>query len=250
MNREPLPKQPERVRDVADLVAARQNLKSFFENPLPDPNKAGAAKILPQIDAAIERLSPGTMKELRLADANYSAAKTAERLDRRIATSELRAAGEHSGLNLGNKLRQNATNMLLSNKESRGLSNADRAALDSLVRGTTFQNLTRFGSNLLGGGGGLASMLLGFGVGGGAGYVSGHPELAGLPVVGLGLRMMSNRSIANQAKNISAQIRARSPYAKELGIPGPSQRLSALDAALLSSIYSLPASRGILSGQE
>jgi len=230
--------------DVADLVAARQNIKSFFQTATPDPNKAGAAKVLPLIDATIERLSPGTMKTLRDADKNYAASKTAATLDKRIVRAEMRAAGEHSGLNLGNKIRQNAANMLLSNKESRGLTAAEESALTAVNKGTLPQNAMRFASNMLGGGGGLGTSLLALGAGGGIGYGTGHPELAGLPILGIGLRALSNRSIANQAGNVSAQIRSRSPHAQSVGITAP-KKLTEKQVAALAALYSIPALHGL-----
>lgn len=232
--------------DLADLVAGRQSIKEFFKNPMPDPNKAGAVTALGRIDAAIGQLSPDTLSALREADRNYSAASTAATLDKRIARAELRANGEHSGMNLGNKIRQNAANMLLSNKESRGLTDFEKSGLETVNKGTTLQNATRFASNLLGGGGGLGSAI----VGGGAlagGYETGHPELAALPLLGFGLRGLSNRSIANQANNVSAAIRARSPFAQSLGVTAPAPRMSDKQLAALSALYAMPSMRGILS---
>jgi len=197
--------------DVADLVAVRQNIKSLLGSP--DANKAGAAIALPKIDAAIERLSPGTMKELRSLDANWGAVRANEALDKRTARADLQAAGEHSGMNVGNRIRQNVRGYLTSN-ESRYLSAPNRASLESVVRGTPIQNTLRFGSNLLGGGGGLGSTVLGLGAAAGGSY-SGHPEAALLPVGGLGLRMAANRLTARQAANAAAQIRNRSPYAQQ-----------------------------------
>lgn len=220
--------------DVADLVSARQNLKSFFANPMPDPSKAVAAIAIPKIEAAIERLSPGTMRLLKQADADYSAGKTSQALDKRMARADLRAAGEHSGMNLGNRIRQNAASMLLSNKESKGLTDANRAALEQVVRGTLAQNTLRKASNLLGGGGGLGTTLLA-GAGLGAGYETGHPELALAGFAGMGLRGLANRLTLNQAKNVDAMIRARSPYAASLGATGPVPRQGSLIAALLAA---------------
>jgi hypothetical protein len=225
--------------DVADLISARQNLKGFFQNPMPDPNKAVAAIAIPKIDAVIERLSPGTMEQLRAADANYSAAKTSQALDKRMVRADLRAAGEHSGMNLGNRIRQNAASMLLSNKESRGLGPAEQAALEQVVKGTLPQNLMRMGSNMLGGGGGLGTTLLGA-AGLGAGYETGHPELALAGFAGMGLRGLANRSVARQAANVDAMIRGRAPFSQAAGV-APAPRLTQQQAALLATLLARPA---------
>ena len=193
--------------DVADLVAARENIKSLLSSP--DRNKAGAFVALPKIEAAIERLSPGTMADLKTADKNYAAFKANEALDKRFARAELRAAGEHSGLNLGNRIRQQVTNYLTSN-ESKFLSKENRAALEGVVKGTPTQNGLRLLSNLMGGGGGLGSTLLGIGSAA-TGQATGHPELSLLPLGGFGTRMLANRSVSRQAARAAAQIRANSP---------------------------------------
>lgn len=193
--------------DVADLVSARENIKSLLSSP--DRNKAGAAVALPKIEQAIEQASPGTMQDIRTADKNYAAFKANEALDKRLARADLRASGEHSGLNLGNRIRQNVTNYLLSN-EARYLSPENKASLEQVVHGSPAQNLVRFGSNVLGGGGGLGSAMLGIG-GAAAGQYSGHPELSLLPLGGFGLRKLSNNMVSKAAERAAAEIRSRAP---------------------------------------
>lgn len=193
--------------DVNDLVAARLSIKNQFGSQ--DASRAGATILLPKIDAAIEKLSPGTMAELKRADKDWAAIKAVEALDKRTAAADLRAATEHSGMNVGNKIRQKVASYLLSN-EARYLSDANRAALEKISRGTYTQNALRLASNLLGGGGGLGSTLLGVG-GATAGYHSGHPELALAPIAGFGLRGLSNRLTQGQARKAAADILSRSP---------------------------------------
>jgi len=224
--------------DVADLVAARENIKSLLSSP--DRNKAGAFVALPKIEQAIERLSPGTMADLKMADKNYSAFKANESLDKRLARAELRASGEHSGMNLGNRIRQNVTNYLLSN-EARFLSPENRAELEKVVKGTVTQNGMRLLSNLMGGGGGLGSTLLGIG-GAATGQATGHPELSLLPVGGFGLRALSNRAVSKQAAQAAAAIRSRSPLGQQrlaaLPSPGRMSIPGSLLPALLASTSS------------
>lgn len=200
--------------DVADLVAARQTVKEFLGSP--DANKKGAFIALPKIEAEIERLSPGAMKKIRALDKNWAVVRANEALDKKMARAELRAAGEGSGLNMGNKIRQKVTDYLVSN-EARYLSQEQREALEKVVRGTASQNVMRWASNLMGGGGGLGSTLLGLG-GASAGAYSGHPELSLMPLGGLGLRMASNRLTAGQAEKAAAALRSGTPYAKSKGV--------------------------------
>jgi hypothetical protein len=214
--------------DVNDLVAARQVMK--YEK--------GADIALPILEKKIEQWSPGTMTALRNADQDWSTFKAGEAVDKRIARAELRNAGDHSGMNLGNKIRQQVTNYLVGN-ESRYLSPENRQSLEGVVHAGPAENIMRFGSNLLGGGGGLGSTLLGV-VGMGAGAATGHPEVAMLPMVGLGLRAATNRAIAARAARAGAEMRGRSNLAQTLGVPARPPGLNVPQAALLNSALAMP----------
>lgn len=216
--------------DVADLVAARQNVKSLLGSP--DANKAGAFVALGKIEKEIEAQSPGTMSKIREADKNYAAARANEALDKKLARADLRAAGEHSGMNVGNKIRQQVTNYLLSN-DAKYLSAETKADLEKIVRGTASQNLVRHVANLLGGGGGLGML-----AGGTAGYeAGGWPGALAGAAAGRGLKMFNNRAIVKQAEKAAQAIRRRSPLgqATPLILPPPtSVSLAALRPALLA----------------
>ena len=216
--------------DVQDLVAARESIKNHLSSP--DASKKGAFIALPQIDAAIERLSPGTMNELRMADKNYAAFKASEALDKRVATADLRASGEHSGMNVGNKIRQQVTNYLLSN-EAKYLSAETKAELEKVVRGTASQNVIRHVANLLGGGGGLGML-----AGGTAGYEAGGvPGALAGAAAGRAFKMINNRSVTAQAQRVAEGIRRRSPLGQSMPLSLPAQSnplLSGLSAALLA----------------
>jgi hypothetical protein len=217
--------------DVADLVAARQSVKGLLGSP--DANKAGAFIALGKIENAIEQNSPGTMAKIRKADKNYAAAKAAESLDKRVAKADLRAAGEHSGMNVGNKIRQQVTTFLTSN-EAKYLSAETKADLEKIVRGTPTQNGMRALANLLGGGGGLGML-----AGGTAGYeAGGWPGALAGAVVGRGAKMLNNRSVVNQAEQVGRNIRMRSPLGQQtpLMLPPPtSVSIAALRSALLGA---------------
>jgi len=213
--------------DVADLVAARQNVKSLLGSP--DANKTGAVVALQKIEAAIEQNSPGTMKTIREADKNYGAARAVEALDKRTAKAELRASATDSGMNIGNKVRQNVAT-LLGSGEARYLSAETKADLEKIVKGTATQNTMRAIAHLLGGGGGLGML-----AGGTAGYeAGGWPGALGGAAVGRGAKMLNNRSVTKQAEQVAQNIRRRSP----LGQQNP-MTLPAMSNPLLSGI--LPA---------
>ena len=216
--------------DVADLVAARQSIKGLLGDP--STNKAGAFVALNKIEKEIEAASPGTMKTLGELDKNWGAVKANEALDKRLARADLRAAGEHSGMNVGNKIRQQVTNYLLSN-EAKYLSPETKADLEKIVKGTAGQNLVRHVANLLGGGGGLGML-----AGGTAGY-----EAGGLPgaiagaAAGRAFKMINNRSVVKQAERAAEAIRRRSPMGQATPFIAPpltSVSLAALRPALLA----------------
>jgi hypothetical protein len=194
--------------DVVDLVAARQSIKELLGKH--DTNKSGAFVALNKIEQAIEQNSPGTMKAIKEADKNYAAAKAVEALDKRVAKSELRAAGENSGMNVGNKIRQNITTYLGSN-EAKYLSAETKADLEKIVRGTASQNTMRAIANLLGGGGGLGML-----AGGAAGYQAGGAggAIAGA-AAGRAFKSLNNRSVLKQAEQVGQNIRSRSPLGQQ-----------------------------------
>jgi hypothetical protein len=216
--------------DVADLVAARQSVKGLLSSP--DANKTGAVLALQKIEKAIEQNSPGTMNKIKEADKNYAAVKANEALDKRVAKADLQAAGENSGMNVGNKIRQQVTSFLSSN-EAKYLDAATKTDLEKIVRGTWTQNGMRAVANLLGGGGGLGMM-----VGGTAGYqAGGWPGAAAGAAAGRGFKMANNRSVTNQAERAAEAIRRRSPLGQQAPLlmpPQPNPLLGGLLSALLA----------------
>lgn len=216
--------------DVADLVAARQSIKQLLGKS--DTNKTGAVLTLQKIEKVIEHNSPGTMAKIKEADKNYAAVKASEALDKRVAKAELQASGEHSGMNLGNKIRQQVTSFLNSS-EAKYLDAATKADLEKIVKGTASQNLLRQVGNLLGGGGGLGML-----AGGYAGYeAGGFPGALAGAALGRGAKMGFNRSVLNQADRATQNIRLRSPLGQQnplLMPPMASPLLSAAVAGLLA----------------
>jgi hypothetical protein len=218
--------------DVADLVAARQSIKQLLGKP--DTNKTGAVLALQKIEQAIEQHSSGTMKKIKEADKNYAAVKANEALDKRVAKADLQAAGENSGMNVGNKIRQQVTSFLSSN-EAKYLDAATKADLEKIVRGTWTQNGMRAVANLLGGGGGLGMM-----VGGTAGYqAGGWPGAAAGAAAGRGFKMANNRSVTKQAERAAEAIRRRSPLGQQNPPLIPPQQ-NPLLGGLLSALLARP----------
>lgn len=195
--------------DVADLLTARRRLGNIRGE---DGVAAGQARDI--VDQAIEAYIPGVGRQLATADQNWNAYRTAQMLGQRFNRAELQAAGANSGLNLGNRLRQQAQQVVTNPRLTRYMNPEDVAALEAVVRGTASQNVIRWAGNYLGGGGGLgalgASALLG--------HLGGGPLGAAAAVGGgLALKRGYNRSIARGAQGVADRILARSPEAQAQG---------------------------------
>jgi hypothetical protein len=205
--------------DVADLVAARQNVKGLLSAP--DANRAGASIALNKIEGAIEQASPGTMAKINEADKNWAAVKANEALDKRLAKAELRASATDSGMNLGNKIRQNVATYLGSN-EARYLSAETKADLKKIMDGTATQNLVR---HLTGHLATIMGSAAGYEEGGWAGAVAGAAGIRGL-------KTLNNRSIANQAGRVAQNIRMRSPLVQQNPVVMPQSNPALLTALI------------------
>jgi hypothetical protein len=145
------------------------------------------------------------------ANANYSAAKTAENLDKKMVAAELRANSSNSGMNVANAIRQNMRQIVTKPKEARGLTQDELKTATSIVEGTRTQNALRAGGNLLGGGGGLKAYVSGAG-----GYLLGGPAGAALPLAGYAMKAISNKLTVRQAQMLSEAIRNRAPLASSM----------------------------------
>jgi hypothetical protein len=194
--------------DVADLVAARQSIKELLGKP--DTNQTGAVMALQKIERAIEQNSAGTMAKIREADKNWGTAKANQALDKKVARAELDAAGEHSGFNVGNKIRQQVKN-LLNSSEAKYLSAETKADLEKVVRGTWTSNGVRAVSKLFGAGGGLGML-----AGGAAGYnEAGVPGAIAAGLAGRGLGKLDAVLTAQRASRAAQNIRLRSPLGQQ-----------------------------------
>jgi hypothetical protein len=215
--------------DIADLVAARQSLKNTLSDP--GANKAGGFIALNKIERAIEQNSPGTMAQIREADKNWGAMKANEALDTAGAKAELRTAATDSGMNVGNKIRQNVATLLGSN-QAKFLSAETKAELEKIVRGTWTQNGMRMVAHLLGGGGGLGML-----AGGAAGYEAGGvPGAIAAGLTGRGFKMANNMAVQRAAMKAAQNIRNQSPLGQ---VSQNALRLPPMSNPLLSGV--LPA---------
>lgn len=200
----------------ANLNTARKAFGNAAGSP--DPTERLAAKtVIDKLDELLPNLSSkdvisgdvgAAAKTLEDARANYSAAKHAESIDKKTVQAELRAAAANSGQNVANTVRQRMADILINPKEQRGFSESELAQMDEIVRGSKSGNALRAAGNMLGGGGGLGAVVSAA-VGGAA---TGGPG-AVAPLVGFGLKQLSNRLTLKQTERLSEAIRLRAPLA-------------------------------------
>jgi hypothetical protein len=224
-----IPKTEATQTDRASASILKRALNDFVENPPP-----GA--VLP----GTERAAAQASTLARNARGDYGAYKRAQALNELISNAQNTAGATHSGLNLQNELRKGVRTFA---KEKAGESPASKAgfipdetaALRGYARGTNLTNLMRYGSNALGGGGGIGAPIAAaaYGTGGGiAGqYFKDDPGTAGAvglmaPVLGTGLRLLGNRRANSEIQAMRDLIARRSPlfdYRASMSgtVPGP-----------------------------
>lgn len=220
-------KRLESVPDGAKLTG--QNLHSIQKTlgkaagSMDPQEKAAASMALRELNDVLENLPAGAVlrgsaddftNTMREANANYARAMQASNIDKKIVTAETRAAAANSGMNVANTIRQRMADVKLNPKQSRGMHPDDIAAAGQIAEGTTTGNLIRKAGNMMGGGGGVRSLVAGA-IGGGAAYAGdSNPALGfALPALGMAMRGVGNRMTLNQAHKLSEAIRTRAPLA-------------------------------------
>lgn len=236
------------VATVSNFETARRALghaAKDFQNPT---EQLAASKAISRLDEHLANLHPSdalagdaTKVAAVLSDArgNYAAAKRAEQVSDALEKADLTAAAANSGQNVANRTRQTLRQILTSDKQSRGFSDAELEQVERTVRGTGTGNTARRIANLLGAGGGLGQ-LVASSIGAAGGSVLGPAGAAvgaGTPVVmGAVAKGIHNASTARQARILDEMIRARSPLAESRTVPiDRSPQISALARALLTA---------------
>jgi hypothetical protein len=164
---------------------------------------------------------------LKEANANYAAGKRSDLTQGIERAADLRAAAANSGQNTGNTIRQRVASALLKEKDTAGFNEAEKGVLENIVRGSRAANTTRAAGNVLGGGGGLGSLLTG-GIGGGLGALFGGPGGAfvgaAAPMAAGGvLKGTSNRITQKALKQADELIRQRSPLFQQRAAQAPTE---------------------------
>lgn len=186
--------------DATERLAAKQaidSLDTFIENPPPKSIVAGHPTEASHV-----------WKEAR---GNYAAAKHAEMVQDAVERAELYAGSAHSGQNIDNATRQRIRDILKNPKERRGFTSDEVGQMEKIVKGTWHGDIPRFVGNLLGGGGGLGSV-----VSAAAGAAAAGPAGAGAPLLGYAFKKLGNFITARRVQELQQMIRARSPLAEQM----------------------------------
>lgn len=189
---------------------------------------------------------PAASKLLEEARGNYGAAKRSERVTDAMETADRNAAVANSGQNIGNANRQSLNSILKSDKQSSGFSPEELDKMDSVARGSPLGNATRVLGNLFGGGGGLGALhaaAAGAVTGAAAGGIPGAAIGLATPLVGAGLKKLSDATIRRGAEQLDQMVRSRSPLGKTLAASAPARIPMAAPAEMLSRSAILTAPR-------
>lgn len=206
-------------------VMTGQNLRSVQRSlgkaiTSPDATEQAAARMaLNEFNSFIENIPGASVLRgsadefsaaVKEANANYSAAKTAESLDKNVAAAQLRADASNSGHNISNTIRQRMASIHAYPRQQRGMRPDELQQVKEIAEGTTGENILRDAGNMMGGGGGMRAAITGT-----AGYMAGGPAGAAIPVGGMILRSLSNRMTLAKAEKLSDMIRSRAPLAEK-----------------------------------
>jgi hypothetical protein len=163
------------------------------------------------------------VQSLRDANGNWAAQSGAKKVSDLIGNAIDSNASKHSAMNLGNTLRQTFLPLLKNDSAKlRAMGHGDDVidAVRQVTKGDFLTNALRKSSNMLGGGGGIASTIIGHGLSSGAGGAAGYHE-GGLPgmiagtVLGAApgqlLRMAANSRTLKTAQRVQEQMLSKAP---------------------------------------
>lgn len=207
--------------EAAAATIAKQHLDNFLPNIQQGDVLSGNAQLAAEL--------------MKGADANWGAAKRGEKVDLQLTRADRQAAKSGSGTNIENAMRQKIATMLDNPARSVGYSDAEKAAMEEIVRGSATRNTLRKVGKL--GFGDGASLMV-------------H-ALAALPTGGASTAVGAAGTIARKVgehltsragSRLSESVRSRSPLAtsnagaaavaQALG-PQLSPKAKALAAALM-----------------
>lgn len=192
-----LPQQPTSLRDVEIIRRIAGNAAKTQ-----DPSEAMiASKVIDKIDDFLGNLGSadvvagdraGGVRALRDARQYWARYRRLDQVENAIYKAENRAASTGSGGNAENATRQNIRGIL--DKGARGFSEAEKSAMEKVVKGGPVQNAARLVGKLSPEGNGLMTAL-------NVGATVADPKMAAVAVTGFGAKRLSevlaNRNIQN-----------------------------------------------------
>ncbi len=243
--------------NVADIDGVRRALSNIAKERDQigqlTPNAAAAVKAIDHVTDFLPNLKQADLiagdagkaaSILEKARGDWAAYKKASLVQNTLGNAELNAAAAHSGGNLQNSIKQ-AFKPLLKNDGAKvaSWSDAEKAQLEKIVKGTFASNTARVAGNILGGGGGLGML-----ASGAAGYqAGGAPGAIAAGLAGRGLKMAGARSTFNAVKKLDQMIRAGSPEALRLAAQAPPQVIQQLPTKTQQLLQSLILADPVLS---
>lgn len=227
----------------AALDAARQGLNRIrLEGGTGSTEGFAAGQAVQRLDSFLENLNSSQMHPSNAADpqavsqlfanarGNYAAAQQSNRLtgsltpvgDSGILDKALgRAESTSSGMNLDNIIRQRVNTILGDPKLRAGFTDDQLQMLEDVRSGAPGQNVLRWVSNILGGGGGVGHLATSA-VGMMAGGASEHGLLGaaigglGLPAIGMALKTLENNLARTALQGVDRFARSNSPLGKQM----------------------------------
>lgn len=181
--------------------------------------RALGQKIVGKIDDFIVSASPdemlagdakGAQNALIYARSLWGRMRKSEMADVALLKAERRAASTGAGGNADNAMRQNIRGLLDNPKTARGMTKAEKAAAEKVVRGTLPQNALRLAGKLAptGAVSGVLSS--------GAGYGLAGPIGLALPLVGAGAKALADKMTVRNVQKLSEIIRTGGYTAQDL----------------------------------
>lgn len=244
---------------VADLDSARKALGVIAKEKdltgAPTANATAARTAIDHINDYLPNLSQadvmagdaakaaGILDEAR---SNWGAAKRAQSVDLQLTRAERQAAKSGAGSNIENSMRQKIATLLDNPKRTVGFSDAEKAAMEAIVRGTPMRNVMRKAGKL-GVDGGLSlawNTAAALGSGG-----------ATLPITvgSTAARKIGEAMTAKAGRQLSEMIRSRSAAAqgnkgmaavRQALLPPPTSKAQAIPyAAIASAMLASPQRR-------
>lgn len=205
----------------SNLISAREALRNASQNFTKPRDSKAANAAIEQLDRFIEGPpaesvlagSPAEFAKIaKAARGDYAASRRSDTVLGQLEEAQGNAAAANSGQNFGNSVRQRFNAIVKSDKKSSGFNDAEIKQAELVRDGTLLGNTTRFSGNLLGGGGGLGSV-----ISSAAGAAAFGPFGAALPIAGYGLKKISDAAVNRQVRVLDEMTRARSPLAQESG---------------------------------